>query len=488
MTLDELLLEWSYRSEKGYPELDNPSDISVLKQILEKLNLPSNTIIQNLKEAPFKGDTLKKRDNDVLFLNKINKGEEFELKDGSKIIIDPEKSAESIQKIQNKDFDTKNLIFTDTSGNTHRLTSFEKTEEFGGKPTGAGANTAKQESGHCYALGIAYYLKQGPIAEEDITKENFEQASQYTDGVDSIDSVFELFDRQSEWILSIVKSVNKIYELFPNKNYTFHRDSVAVERLYTAFNESLEKKIDKSLQFSKMNNNKWNPGDIWLFSPEVVDEDWSGNVAVLNGQIADYYEDGKLVGISLKKIGKKNDAIEKIYNDPNIEEKKYSYTGYKTTTTSKDVTILFDGGTATARMFTDGIKGFALEINGSPAQGGKAGGEAIDTILKNNGLTPLPSINDTIAAFEADDERYYNKFYYLYDRFIENISKEDFKEKYESSKDKDLKWIMGNYYGLELIERLEDNQPQPTNEILDDILRYAYSSTKDSSKFIKISE
>ena len=27
MTLDELLLEWSYKSEKGYPSLGNPSDI-----------------------------------------------------------------------------------------------------------------------------------------------------------------------------------------------------------------------------------------------------------------------------------------------------------------------------------------------------------------------------------------------------------------------------------------------------------------------------
>ena len=51
MTLDELLLEWSYRSEKGYPLMDNPSDISILKQILEKLELPSNEIINNLKEG-----------------------------------------------------------------------------------------------------------------------------------------------------------------------------------------------------------------------------------------------------------------------------------------------------------------------------------------------------------------------------------------------------------------------------------------------------
>ena len=51
MTLNELLLEWSYRSEKGYPSLDSPSDIFTLKQILEKLKLPSNKIINNLKEG-----------------------------------------------------------------------------------------------------------------------------------------------------------------------------------------------------------------------------------------------------------------------------------------------------------------------------------------------------------------------------------------------------------------------------------------------------
>ena len=51
MTLDELLLEWSYRSEKGYPSVDNPSDIFILKQLLEKLNLPSEKIINNLKEG-----------------------------------------------------------------------------------------------------------------------------------------------------------------------------------------------------------------------------------------------------------------------------------------------------------------------------------------------------------------------------------------------------------------------------------------------------
>ena len=50
MTLDELLLEWSYRSEKGYPSLGNPSDMLVLEKILKGLDIPSEEIIQYLKE------------------------------------------------------------------------------------------------------------------------------------------------------------------------------------------------------------------------------------------------------------------------------------------------------------------------------------------------------------------------------------------------------------------------------------------------------
>ena len=57
MTLDELLLEWSYRSEKGYPSLGNPSDMLVLEKILKGLDIPSEEIIQYLKEEDEKPKT-----------------------------------------------------------------------------------------------------------------------------------------------------------------------------------------------------------------------------------------------------------------------------------------------------------------------------------------------------------------------------------------------------------------------------------------------
>jgi len=56
MTLDELLLEWSYRSDKGYPDMDNPSDISLLTKILEQLDLPTDDIIKKISYANKDGE------------------------------------------------------------------------------------------------------------------------------------------------------------------------------------------------------------------------------------------------------------------------------------------------------------------------------------------------------------------------------------------------------------------------------------------------
>lgn len=59
MTLNELLVEWSYRTEKGYPDLGNPSDILILKEILESLDLPLEKIIPSLEEGTKAANTRK---------------------------------------------------------------------------------------------------------------------------------------------------------------------------------------------------------------------------------------------------------------------------------------------------------------------------------------------------------------------------------------------------------------------------------------------
>jgi len=51
MTLKELVLEWSYRLDKGYPDMGNPSDIQVLKEMLEQMDLPTDDIISQMSYA-----------------------------------------------------------------------------------------------------------------------------------------------------------------------------------------------------------------------------------------------------------------------------------------------------------------------------------------------------------------------------------------------------------------------------------------------------
>ena len=479
MTLNELLLEWSYRSERGYPTLDNPSDILILKSILKELNLPSETILNRMKEASLNpGELRKDREPNraEVFLKKIEDGSEFELMDGSKIIIDKEQSSEAIQKLKDKNF--LKLVFTDTSGNKLKLNQFKKTEEFGaGSGAGGGTvDTRIMESAHCYGLAIAYYLKKGNITKEDLIRENFSKVQSYVEVDASIDEIEEFLERKPLWYDSTSKSVNKIYSLFPNKGYIFHRGSEQVEKIYNAWKSS---KREKGL---KLADDKWNPADIWLITKKAQEHNFSGALEVLNGAISNLFCDGDLVGVSLKMIGKKEDAKSEIFNGEGCKVFNYKYEGYKSTKKSSGLEILYDGGSITCRNFAVET-GWSTEIKGKAAQGGKCGHTGVNDLLKINNLNLLPSQKDTLNAFKENNKEYYEKFYYLFDRFIENISKEEFKELYNENK---LSWKTGNYMSLEFLSRLEDNKSK-ANEVLNDVMRYASSSTKISSQFIKIS-
>ena len=73
MTIHEILTEWSYRLDRGYPEMDNPYDILILEKILKESGFDSkdvNATIQNLQENLFgpkeeKETTTQKDDDEI---------------------------------------------------------------------------------------------------------------------------------------------------------------------------------------------------------------------------------------------------------------------------------------------------------------------------------------------------------------------------------------------------------------------------------------
>ena len=55
---DKILVEWAYRCQKGYPDMDNPSDLRILKQILKENNIefPNIIVEQEEEEETFTKD------------------------------------------------------------------------------------------------------------------------------------------------------------------------------------------------------------------------------------------------------------------------------------------------------------------------------------------------------------------------------------------------------------------------------------------------
>ena len=138
--------------------------------------------------------------------------EEFELMDGAMVVIDKEQSADSIQKLKDKNFNK--LIFVNTLGKQLKLNQFKKTSEFGaGSGAGGGSvDTRIMESAHCYGCAIAYYIVKGKITDNDLVRENFEKAKSYVNVDATIDEIEEFLERKSLWYNSTAKSVNRIFE------------------------------------------------------------------------------------------------------------------------------------------------------------------------------------------------------------------------------------------------------------------------------------
>ena len=63
VNINALLSEWAYRCKKGYPDLDSPSDIKILKNILKEqdITLPQlqeQVIIEQEEEGPSKKELI----------------------------------------------------------------------------------------------------------------------------------------------------------------------------------------------------------------------------------------------------------------------------------------------------------------------------------------------------------------------------------------------------------------------------------------------
>ena len=287
MTLDELLLEWSYKSERGYPSLDNPSDISILKTILEQLNLPTNEIINSLGEVkltpsqlkgtinhgPFKSERITRLE---LLIRKIENDEELELEEGGTIVVANKEEVLDILKSGN--LPRLGVPIEDTNGKTITTSNLKKNIDFGTDKKSSGTTDARDP------VVDTDVKEELVIVMCNVLKENG-SLTDFNDNQNYINNFKIINNSATKWQDTTEKGKKKIQEVFnligglenplaKAKHVLNNPYSIAVEILAAYPNARFERDevFDmirmKCSQITGLPEDKWNPGDIYLVNSE----------------------------------------------------------------------------------------------------------------------------------------------------------------------------------------------------------------------------
>ena len=291
--------------------------------------------------------------------------------------------------------------------NTNKI---EKTTEFGGG-AGSGAGTKKTnlfESLFALFCGIAL-LKKSDIDKDDVNILNIKKVigSKAFLGKTSFDDMISFISENEDWVNVTIKMVNKIRgEGYLSSSTTSHRDSTEMKKIYSVFN-SLKKPFEKLYSIS-MNENKWNPGDVWLIDNSIDIKDVTSKVSNLkeyNNILLKLFRSKKIVGVSLKKT---SSPKLKVINDGDIKNQindkfKKLFSKKPNLSSSKDFYIVTNEMNIQLRNFgvTDNIQG---EIIGKEAKHGKIGLGNLNFILTTSFSKSQSEIDKVRKKFDIKNK------------------------------------------------------------------------------------
>ena len=264
---DKFFEKFSYKFDKGYPDMNNAQDVLLLESILDnfignlKISETALSPSELSKDATLAGGEKKPRIE--ILINKIQNDEELELNDGSKFIVANKK--EVLDQLKGKTQITTAISLEDKEGKKITTSKLKKTAEFGGGGGMRGGSelTAKGESAQCIANEIRY--TKGSLTAEDITEENIESTKGKVQVTD-FDGAVELLKTNTGWVDSSVSIAN---ELASNYSGPFiqNRGSDWVKTLEAAVKPKLQEVGIKDI-------NKWSPADIWMVAPDEMGISW----------------------------------------------------------------------------------------------------------------------------------------------------------------------------------------------------------------------
>ena len=346
----------------------------------------------------------------------------------------------------------------------------------GSAGSGAGAALTKlTEASQCLYAAIAFGLKRH-ITNADVTEENAKKFSSMFDTDEKTESM--LNDLPDVWISSCTLGANKLWDTFGGKGkFVFHRGSKTVDRIENNF-----KRI-KKLEGVRMDLNKWSPADIYIVSDkfDITCLDEEKTILGLNQCMQERIENNTLIGVSLKKImGTAKIDLKNVFKDMKVTKK---YEGYTYSDTSMDGYINISGGTKIQfRSFggPSSLTGWQGEVKGSQANQGKISLGPVNMILKNHGITPIPT--DAARKVKSGDKSVLEDILKGYEKYSK-AGKEKVIDTVTKAPDS---WLYSKLQVTQLLDRIEGIRGDKRNQVIEDLYLYASSQSKYSAAYYKL--
>ncbi len=346
----------------------------------------------------------------------------------------------------------------------------------GSAGSGAGAALTKlTECSQCLYPAIAFGLGRH-ITNADVTEENAKKYSSMYDTDEKLESM--LNNLPDIWITSSVLGANKLLDTFGGKGkFVFHRGSSTVDRIENNF-----KRI-KKLEGVRMDLNKWSPADIYIVSNrfDITCLDEEKTILGLNQCMQERIENNTLIGVSLKKImGTAKIDLKNVFKDMKVTRK---YEGYTYSDTSMDGYINISGGTKIQfRSFggPNSLTGWQGEVKGAQANQGKISLGPVNMILKNHGITPIPT--DAARKVKSKDSNVYADILEGYKKYS-TAGKERIIDTVMKAQES---WLYSKLQVTQLLDRIEGIRGDKRNQVIEDLYLYASSQSKYSAAYYKL--
>jgi hypothetical protein len=404
-----------------------------------------------------------------LFIQKMKMGEPFELTTGDKVVIQYDAAVEKAIRTGNKKGISAKPLKT-VDGEEFSFGKLKKTTEFGGGTSGSGGgsdNTRATESAQCVYAQLIWDNPRTKFTPDELRAT---YAKVNTDA-----KLDEILLSDDQWIASSINGARLLHKGLGRKQYTWHRGSQWVDALENKFKElNREEKLFKNV-------NKWTPADIWAVARDAENKYnilSAKSISELNNELLRAYTERDILGISLKKIGKKPKLVQvnyrKPFKAPEFIKKTY---GKRDFFSAKDG-YLFGSGNFELQFRT--FPTFQCEIIGNKAKHGKVSFGGISDAMKEVVGRPLTEKKVLEQLFKRDPVTFYNQFYQNYSMTGESrMSKEEFISKIEKKK---VDWLMSKYMVVELFTAISGKEQQ----VLETLVRTAKSQSKNSAVHLKV--